>query len=106
MLRLKEWLLEELPLPRADVALLIASFGTAIVDAMTFPTMGVFVANMVSIFKSANECWELQMFRGWTLGRVGRLGSLSEAPATPTLSDAPGFDFVRRAMSVGVKLLC
>lgn len=40
---LQEWLAEELSLPRADVALLIASFGTAIVDAMTFPKMGVFV---------------------------------------------------------------
>ena len=37
----KAYLMDELPLPRADVVLIIVSFGTAIVDAFTFPRMGV-----------------------------------------------------------------
>lgn len=46
--RMANWWKDELLLPRADVILLVHSAATAMVDTFTFPSLQVFVANMVS----------------------------------------------------------
>lgn len=51
------WSNEILPLPRADVLLLILSFATAMVDAMTFPRLQVFVGEYKGGYEERKEVY-------------------------------------------------